>query len=448
MKVLFSTLLLSSLAFGGSVEFHDYTKSNVREFPTQNHRLLSYHSMLSKVRDAVVNISTEKTVKRGRHANPLFNDPFFRQFFGGRQFNIPQERVQNSLGSGVIVSDDGYIVTNNHVVADADKVLVSIPGHKKEYVAKVIGTDPKSDVAVIKIEGSDFNAIHFFNSDNVKVGDVVLALGNPFGMGETVTTGIVSGLNRSGVGINEYEDFIQTDAPINPGNSGGALINTAGALIGINSAANMVKKIARSLIEKGKVVRAYLGVSIGDINTDLAEYYKRDNGALLIAVQKEAPAGKAGLKRGDLIIELNGKSVRDANDLKNRIGNLSPDSKVELLYIRDGKTKSVELTLGSMDGTAALNHGNGIEYHGMKIDKLSQAARDKLRIPDDISGVLITRVDDDAKARDAGFRRGDVIIQIDSKEIKTPKEFATMIKEKRKKRYFVYRNGVIRVFVL
>jgi serine protease Do len=234
---------------------------------------------------------------------------------------------QGASGSGVIISTNGYIVTNNHVVAGADEIKVGIAGDKKEYTAKLVGTDAKSDVAIIKIEAKNLNAVTFYNSDKVKVGDVVFALGNPFGVGETITQGIVSATGRSGIGIVEYEDFIQTDASINPGNSGGALINSAGHLIGINSAiisrtggnvgiglaipSNMVTSIATQLIDTGKYTRAYLGVSISDVNEDMSSFYDNNYGGLIISIEENSPAAKAGLKRGDLIISINGKKSRE-----------------------------------------------------------------------------------------------------------------------------------------
>ncbi|WP_229860102.1 trypsin-like peptidase domain-containing protein [Candidatus Sulfurimonas baltica] len=236
-KLLLLGLVSLNLVYAqDSVEFKYAPTDTQRQHPTSQDYILSYNNILENVRTSVVNISTKRTLNNMQaESNPFMNDPYFREFFKNQR-QIPQERVQSALGSGVIISKDGYIITNNHVVDGSDIIKVSIAGDKKEYEAQLIGKDEKSDLAIIKIEAKDLNAVTFYNSDKVKVGDIVFALGNPFGVGETITQGIVSATGRSGVGIVEYEDFIQTDASINPGNSGGALINSAGHLIGINSA--------------------------------------------------------------------------------------------------------------------------------------------------------------------------------------------------------------------
>ena len=424
--------------------------------------ILSYATSINYARKCVVNISTEKSVKVNQQFNPFFNDPFFRQFFDQRQFNVPKERMQRSLGSGVIVSEDGYIVTNNHVVEGADKVVVSIPGDKKDYEAKIIGTDDKSDLAVIKIEGKHFNAITIYDSDKVEVGDVVFAIGNPFGVGETVTKGIVSATNRSSVGIVEYEDFIQTDAPINPGNSGGALVNSLGYLVGINSAiisrgggnvgigfaipTTMVKKITTALIEKGTFERAYLGVSISDVTEDLQDFYNTKYGAIIMSVQEDSAAERAGLKRGDLIVAIDGKEVKDSAALKNAVGTLSAGSKVEITYIRDGKRKTTTATLQNGDGLKSV--GDAYEYEGLSLAPLSDTLRRKYRVPDRINGLVVVRVKENSRADKAGFSEGDVILQVENREIKTIDDFKATLKQKGKKRYFTHRRGAIFVVVL
>ena len=236
--VILFILSLSSIVnaelFNKDVSFESSKKELERKYPTNQEVILSYNNVLEDLRTSVVNISTKKRIKTGSYASPFFGDPFFDYFFrdfGNGGFGLPQDRVQSALGSGVIVTKDGYIITNHHVIEGADEVTVTIQGDKKEYDAKIIGSDSKSDLAVIKIKGDDFNAIKFYDSDKVKIGDIVFALGNPFGVGQTITQGMVSATGRSSVGIVEYEDFIQTDAPINPGNSGGALVNSAGYLL-------------------------------------------------------------------------------------------------------------------------------------------------------------------------------------------------------------------------
>ena len=452
-----SIVLLSAIEFG-SVDSNNYKRVN----PLNNkNAILSYSSSLKDARLSVVNISTQKNIHVQANANPFFNDPFFRQFFDLRQFNVPRERVQRALGSGVIVTKDGYIVTNNHVVEGADKIVVTIPGSKKEYKAKIIGTDAKSDLAVIKIEADNLLAIKFFDSDKVEIGDVVFAIGNPFGVGETITQGIVSATNRSSVGIVEYENFIQTDAPINPGNSGGALINSAGYLIGINSAiiskgggnvgigfaipSNMVKRIAKALIEKGKFERAYLGVTISDITENLYDFYGTRYGALITSVQDGSAADEAGLKRGDLILEVNGKKIKDSSDLKNKIGSLPAGTKIDIEILRDGDKKEITARLKSSQ--ELVDTGNGVTYQGLSIVPLTKELKAKYAIPKNIYGVFVKGVAPDSKAQLAGFSKGDIIVQIENIEVESISDFKNAIKLKGKKRFFIYRQGGVFVLV-
>lgn len=424
--------------------------------------ILSYAGSINYARKCVVNISTQKSVKI-RQFNPLMNDPFFRQFFDQRGFNVPKERLERALGSGVIISEDGYIVTNNHVVEGADKVVVSIPGDKKDYEAKIVGTDAKSDLAVIKIDGKNLNAITIFDSDKVEVGDVVFAIGNPFGVGETVTKGIVSATNRSSVGIVEYEDFIQTDAPINPGNSGGALVNSLGYLVGINSAiisrgggnvgigfaipTSMVKKITTALIEHGSFERAYLGVTISDITEDLQSFYNTKYGAIIMSVSKDSAADKAGLKRGDLIVSIDGREIKDSAGLKNAVGTLPVGTRVKVGYIRDGRHKSVTVKLQSGDGLQIDGVGT-FKYEGLSLAPLSDNLRRKYRIPDNVNGILVAGVENNSHAEKAGFAEGDVILQVENREITGIDDFKQTLKQKGKKRYFIHRRGAIFVLVL
>ncbi|WP_300719060.1 trypsin-like peptidase domain-containing protein, partial [uncultured Helicobacter sp.] len=335
-----------------AVDFKEAPKIQKRITPqTGNDTLYSFNSSIEEAKKAVVNISTQKNVSNSLPNHPMFNDPFFQQFFGDIYGQIPKERIERSLGSGVIISNDGYIITNNHVIEDADKVLVSLSNSSKEYTAKVVGTDARSDLAVIKIDANNLSPISFADSSNVLIGDVVFAIGNPFGVGESITQGIVSALNKSGIGINDYENFIQTDASINPGNSGGALVDSRGALIGINTAilsrtggnhgigfaipSDMAKKIAKELIEKGSIKRGFLGVGIQDVSEDLKESYGDNSGAVVISLEPQSPAAKAGLMVWDLITYVNNKKVSSATELKNLIGMLPPNEKVTIKFIRD-----------------------------------------------------------------------------------------------------------------
>lgn len=449
--VLFLALSLSMLYGGENVNFN-YSQTDNRKFPTSQDYILSYNNVIEKVKTSVVNISTQKNVNNNITSNPFMNDPFFREFF--RNFgprDIPQERIQRALGSGVIVSSDGYIVTNNHVVDGADKIVVSLVGDKKEYEAKLIGKDKKSDLAVIKIDAKNLNAITFYNSDKVKVGDITFAIGNPFGLNETITQGIVSATRRSGVGIVEYEDFIQTDASINPGNSGGALVNSAGELIGINSAilsksggnvgigfaipSNMVSTIASSLIKNGKYIRAYLGVNIADVSEDMSDFYNNNFGALITGVEDNTPAQKAGLKRGDLIISVDGKEVKSASELKNIVGSFKPNTTVEVKFLRDKKVKTVDVKLDSFDN-ASTNNGD-VSYKGISVIDTN-----------DGDGVLVSEVDPDSKAAMIGITKGDIIVQVETTEIKNVKDFIKATKGDMKKRIYIFRRGGIFAIVL
>lgn len=461
MKKLFllSLIALTFVYAKSDVEFKYAPKSIEREHPTNQNRILSYNNILEDVRTSIVNISIKKEVNgAGLNANPFLNDPFFREFFRGYG-DIPQERIEKSLGSGVIVSEDGYIVTNNHVVDGANQIMVNLAGDKKEYEAKLIGKDEKSDLAIIKIEAKDLNAVTFFDSDKVKVGDMVFALGNPFGVGETITQGIVSATGRSGVGIVEYEDFIQTDASINPGNSGGALINSAGHLIGINSAiisksggnvgigfaipSNMVTTVATSLIESGKYTRAYLGVNISNIDDDMSAFYDEKYGALITGVEDNSPAAKAGLKRGDLIVSVNGKKIESASELKNAIGSYAPSKTVNIKYLRDKKINTVNVTLGAPEDKAASGE---YEYKGIKLTQINQIQKQQLNI--NLNGVVVVDVDEKSEAYKIGIRKNDIIVQVENSEIATLEDFKKATASKERKRVFVYRRGSIYAVVL
>lgn len=461
MKKIFllCALALTIIYAKESVEFKYAPNDIERISPVNKNQILSYSNVLEKIRTSIVNISIKKEISSKQfNANPFFNDPFFREFFRGYG-DIPQERIQKSLGSGVIISNDGYIVTNNHVVDGADEIIINLAGDKKEYEAKLIGKDEKSDLAVIKIEAKNLNAITFYDSDKVKVGDIVFALGNPFGVGETITQGIVSATGRSGVGIVEYEDFIQTDASINPGNSGGALINSAGHLIGINSAiisksggnvgigfaipSNMVTSIATSLIDSGKFTRAYLGVNISDVSEDMSSFYDNNYGALVTGVEDNSPAAKAGLKRGDLIISVNGKKIEGASELKNIIGSYAPQRVVNIKFLRDKKIDIVNVTLAALDNKTVAGE---LEYKGMKLVQINSMHKQQFNIT--INGVLVTEVDEKSESYDLGVRKNDIIIQIENSEIATLDDFKRATITQEKKRFFIYRRGAIYAIVL
>lgn len=437
-----------------SASFEDANPNFERQNPKEN-VVLSYNASIESALKAVVNISTQKSVKTQNMAQmPFFNDPFFREFFGknfGEQ-QAPQDRVQRSLGSGVIATKDGYIITNNHVVADADKILVLLPNDTKEYEAKLIGTDPKSDIAVIKIDANGLNYLKFADSTKAKIGDVVFAIGNPFGVGETVTSGIVSALDKSGVGINAYENYIQTDASINPGNSGGALVDSRGALVGINTAiisqsggnvgigfaipSNMAKKIATDLIENGKVTRGYMGVSVDDIKNDVKEFYANYNGAVIIDIQKNSPASKAGLKRGDLIVAVDGDAIKDGASLRNKIGSLAPNKKVALKIIRDKKEILVNVVLDNLDKAVATNLSKNEIFGGATVTV-------------DGESVVISTVKAGSQAEQKGIKKGDIIIQVEDMNISNLEQLnEALTKYSGKKRVYFQRGNSIFMLVI
>lgn len=433
-----------------------------RKMPEGEAVLLSYHDAVKDAKKSVVNVFTQKTVKQKAQVNPFMNDPFFREFFGGNLGNMaPKDKVERSLGSGVIVSSDGYIITNNHVIANADTVMVVLADDRKEYKAKVIGSDPKSDIAVIKIDAKDLPAIAFANSDKVKEGDVVFAIGNPFGVGESITQGIVSALNKSNMGISEYENFIQTDASINPGNSGGALIDSRGGLVGINTAiisptgqnngigfaipSNMAKNIAKTLIEKGKIERGVIGVSMRDMDASAKKYYGRDGGAVIMDVLDDSPAQKAGLKRGDLVISANGKEVSNSSDLKNTVGFLEPGSEVKLVVIRDKKTITMNVKIEKQDAKTVKN-GQVEPLEGLTLGNITDEIRKKLGIPSSVKGAFALNVKDGSLASRLGFIEGDIIIQIENQEIASVNDIKA-IGSIEGKRVFVNRRGVIYMMI-
>ncbi len=390
---------------------------------------------------AVVNVFSEKVVDSPMM--PFFDDPFFR-FFHGPEFN--KKRKQRSLGSGVIVSKDGYILTNAHVIKDAQSVRVML-SDKREFKAEIVGTDIKTDIGVLKIDSDDLPVLQMGDSDDVRVGQVVLAIGNPFGLSSTVTMGIVSARGRSRVGIADYENFIQTDAAINPGNSGGALINLSGELVGINTAifsrsggymgvgfavpVNLARHVLNSLVEHGEVRRGFLGVSIQELTPDLAGQFGLDSGdgALVSEVIDGTPADEAGLKPGDVIIAVEGERVKDSNHLRNMIAEYPPDSEVKVAIVRDKKKKELEVELMSRKeyeerGEKSLGQRHPEEpssdfLMGMKLSELTPRLARKLGVDPDVEGVAILNIKPGSRADMAGLRPGDVIVRINHKSIES-----------------------------
>jgi serine protease Do len=412
----------------------------------------SFAPIVKKAAPSVVNIYSTRTIHEQPVRNPFEDDPLFRQFFGDQipqQNDQPRTRKEQSLGSGVIISSDGYILTANHVVNGADEIKVAIADNdKKEFTAKVIGTDPQTDVAVLKIEATGLPAITLGDSEQLEVGDVVIAVGNPFGVGQTVTMGIVSGLSRHGYGINGangYENFIQTDAAINPGNSGGALVDAEGRLVGINTwiatrsggsegvgfavPINMARHVMDRLISGGKITRGYLGITLQDIDADLAKQFSLpdENGALVDDVLSNAPAEKAGIKSGDVIVAFNNKTVADGHSLQLTVSDCAPGSSATVKVIRKGQEKIFTVTLGELPkeigGNSENQNGSDSDnsktdaLDGVTVDDLNRDVRQELKIPDDILGAIVTDVDADSNAAEAGLQKNDVIVEINRQPV-------------------------------
>jgi serine protease Do len=417
----------------------------------------------SAVKPSIVNISSTKTLEARGMTSPFFNDPFFRDFFGNqfRNFQQPKERKQSGLGSGVIVGKDGYILTNNHVIKGADEIKVKL-SDKREFKGKVIGTDQKTDLAVIKIEADNLPVIKLGDSDKLKIGETVIAVGNPFGLNQTVTSGIVSAKGRADVGIADYEDFIQTDAAINPGNSGGALVNIKGEVIGINTAivsssggymgigfaipSNMAKAVMDSLLNKGKVVRGWLGVSIQPITPELSKQFgtKDEKGALIGDVVENSPAEKAGIRAGDIIVEFEGKEVVDPSGLRNSVAVSSPGKDVTLKILRDGKPVTITATIAEQPDMMQKAMGTvDNQLKGIHVQNLTPELRKKMELPVRVAGVVVADIDEDSPAEGI-LARGDIIMQINRRNIASLKDYEAVVSDIKASQgimVLIYRNG-------
>lgn len=402
---------------------------------------------------AVVNISTSKIIKVSNDdENPFLNDPQLRQFFGpnsGRQFKQPEQQREHALGSGVIVNKDGYILTNNHVIDGATQITVDL-SDKRHFTARVVGSDPQSDVAVLKIDATNLPVLTLGNSKNLEVGDFVLAIGDPMGIGETVTLGIVSATGRTNVGIEGaagYENFIQTDAAINPGNSGGALINSRGELVGINTAIasssggnqgigfaipiDMARGVMTQLIEHGKVTRGYLGIGIEQMTPALAKQFGLANseGTLVTEVTDGSPAAKAGLQRGDVILAINGEAISDFSQFRLHIADAAPNSTVHLKVMRAGKVMEVPVTLAQLkdekqiasndEDSKAADGGMA----GVQIETLTPQIAQQLGVSAQTQGVVVSQVSPESAAAEAGLQRGDIVTEVNRHAVRNTQEF-------------------------
>ncbi len=465
---------------------------------------VSYAPIIKRTASSVVYVHSSKTV-RAPDMSQFFNDPMFRRFFEGpgapgagddenaapesrgrtprvtpapkgnnrnrggsaptpTPRNRAPDQTQQGLGSGVVITADGYILTNNHVIDGADDVRVSIGESTKRYEAKVVGRDSFADLAVLKIEATGLTPAVFGDSEQLQVGDVVLAIGNPFGVGQSVSRGIVSALSR-GVGIGVIEDFIQTDAAINPGNSGGALLDTEGRVVGINTAIlsrsggfagvgfaipiNLVRNIAEQLVNKGRVDRAFLGVAPQDITDELMSQFGAEKGAIISEVTPDSPAEKAGLKAGDVISKINTTEILDSRHLLLTISGLSPDTTATVEYLRDGKkaTASVKLARRPESAVAGIDDAAGGKdigvLNGVGVGEITAQVRDQLQLPPRVKGALITSIEPDSPSAKQGLREGDIIMELDRKAVADAEEAVKLSEEIKgpKVLVLIWRNG-------
>jgi Do/DeqQ family serine protease len=418
----------------------------------------SYADVVARVAPAVVTIRAERVVRAPRQ-HPFFDDPSLQDFFGRgapqTEQQAPREMRQRALGSGVVISPDGYIVTNHHVVDGAEQITVEFTD-RRTSPAKLVGTDQPSDLAVLKVDAKDLPVLTLGDSDKVRVGDVVLAVGNPLGVGQTVTAGIISAKGRrTDISDGSFEDFIQTDAPINQGNSGGALVNTGGELIGINSQilspsggnigigfaipSNMTRTVTEQLINKGRVRRGQLGVFVQAVSEDIAQSLgmKEARGVIIGSVQKGSAAEKAGLKQGDIIVAFNGSAVNDTNEFRNLVAATQPGTDATVTVLREGREQQIKVTLGELTAEAAggreeSGEGGGGEQSeggklGIGVTPLTPETASRFRLPSDKQGLIVTDVDPSGPAADAGLQQGDLIEQANRQPVKSIEDLRAAI---------------------
>jgi serine protease Do len=420
--------------------------------------IATFAPIVEKVAPTIVTVFTTESVSRPVLPFP-FSDETLRQFFGGQLPQSEGKETLHGLGSGVIVTSDGYILTANHVVAKANEIMVGLGTGLRRYKAKKVGTDPGTDVALLKIDEKNLPTITFADSDKARAGDIVLALGNPFGLQQTVTMGIISAVGRGGIGIVDYENFIQTDAAINVGNSGGPLVDTEGRLVGINTAifsrsggnqgigfavpSNLAQAVMQSLREKGRVIRGYIGVTVQTLTPDLAEAMKLKagvTGALVGQVAPKTPAEKAGIKSGDVITSVNGKKISDARELRLMAGSMSPSTKVQLEVNRGGETKTFDVELAEMPASATQPSPEESPeeettqpektkiFGGVVVADITGDVRTALNLPKDVQGAVIVELDSSSPAAQAGVRVGDVIQEVNKQPVENAKELVALSK--------------------
>jgi serine protease Do len=425
---------------------------------TQQGVITTFAPIVEKVAPSVVTVFTTQTVSRGATSLP-FGDDMLRQFFGGQSPQRQGKQTLQGLGSGVIVSPDGYILTANHVVSGADEIMVGLGTDLRKYKANKVGTDPGTDVALLKIDEKNLPAMTFADSDKARAGDIVLAIGNPFGLRQTVTMGIISAVGRGGIGIVDYENFIQTDAAINMGNSGGALVDTEGRLLGINTAifsrsggnqgigfaipANLARDVMQSLREKGRIVRGYIGASVQTLTPELADAMKlkgQPTGALVGEVTPKSPSEKAGMKTGDIITSVNGKKITDSREVRLIIGSMAPGTKVQIEVNREGQSKIINVELAEMPAGEAEQGAETTPeesaqpekttvFGGVAVADITDDVRTALNLSKEIKGAVIAEIDADSPAAKAGLREGDVIQEVNKQPVRSAKDLVAISKK-------------------
>jgi serine protease Do len=428
----------------------------------------AFTEIVRTVSPAVVNISATKVIRRD--SDSLFDDPLFDLFNPFNDFGMPKKWKEKSLGSGVIVSSDGYIITNNHVVEKGEEIKVTL-FDRKTFRGKLVGSDPKTDIAIIRIDAKGLPTLTWGDSERLQVGEFVLAIGNPYSLSHTVTMGIISAVGRANVGIADYEDFIQTDAAINPGNSGGPLVNVKGELIGINTAifsrtggyqgigfavpSNMVRIIMDQLVQRGKVTRGWIGVTIQELTQELSQKFGASsaNGALVSDVMKGSPAAKAGIKRGDIIIGFNGKQVKDVSNLRNLVAQSKIGKVVGMKILRSGKKYTIKVTIKefpmSREVTEVVPDHSIVETEaevltGLNVMDLTKETLKQLGFNKNERGVIVVKVETGSPADEAEIRKGDIIKEIDKKKIYSVEDFnkiASHIKRNENVLLFINRGG-------
>jgi serine protease Do len=449
-----------SLPFAGAASGLDTLRETSKAFA----------EVSKKVIPAVVSIQVEKSIEMtGGTGDPFgspFDDEFFQRFFGrrGRPQQAPEKRMQKGQGSGFIISPDGYILTNNHVVGEADKIMVGL-NDGRDLQAKIIGTDPKADVALIKIEADNLPVIELGDSDKLDIGEWVIAVGNPFGLSETVTVGVVSAKSRS-VGIAEYEDFIQTDAAINPGNSGGPLLNLDGQAIGINSAIfsqsggymgigfaipiNMAKNIKDQLLKTGKINRGYIGIEMnqGGVTPEMAKIFGLDKnqGVIVTGVIEDSPAAKGGLKQDDVIIKLNGQEVKNNQSFRTTVSQFEPGTKVELTVVRNNEQKDLTITIGSLNDSILASSETAGKI-GLEVQEITADMADRFGLNSN-EGVLVAKVTRGSVAEKAGIRPGMAILSINRQRTNSVKEFNAAMKKVKDKVLLLIRNEDYKQYIV